>query len=616
MIIILLVGSITLATVSAATSSIEGELFNKVFDINLTSGADFLRPDASNIRREYNNKIANNTEEKRLSLYDRFGGEIYFIPYYGEKKIELTIKDNLYEKIKENNDDFSFKLSDAWVKDSLELNTEIYENRPRVISEQERKNGAQDPRREHFTGINTTGGSAALGNLYLSVGNLITRTVMWLSGNGLFLMVDNAWNDILTSSFWKSLSEQILIFLPILSGLFVIFILISIINIIRAKESITKTILGIINYIIAFSIIIFLLINPNAFSNITRGMVMMVDNLFAVSINSVSKSEVCISEDLSLVTEAAVWEKAIFTPWCKGMFDGKTYPELYTQFSTSDSGTKLYQTKDNIFEDWDDGTSRYNSSYHTGDIKIPLGGNGEYYTKNWGALAWSTQSIYHIDAVSLSFIPNKWPSATTTPNNPNIYVDNFRWLDAKLNISPEYINPDTFENDYYVGKKIINGKRIELSKAYNENFVICGMEALWMSILLLPLCYPILKRTISIVQIISLGFMWIIRSFKTMINPGNVMYSNMSNIKKVFKPVYHYFWWSVLMFILVTIYISVTGSLIGNILYLSLSLVLIRSSKPIDNYRSLNYAINRIKLKTNAIKNDVKNKINNFKNRS
>ena len=613
LIILILIFILLSSNTAFASVSLPGDFLNKVFEINLNDGTDFFRPNQKN-RKIYNDNIYNNTEQKSISLYDRFGGEIYFIPYYGEKKFELTLIDTLYENFKENNDSFSFQLSDLWKKDTSILNNEVYKNRPEIISESDRKNGAQDPRREHYSGLSITGGSAALGNFYLSIGNFITRFITWLSGNGLFLLVSDIWDSITKGDFWESISTQIMIFIPILSVFFVIFLLRSIIKAVSGKNSMNKIIIGIINYIIAFSIVVLLLSNPNVFGNITKNIILFIDNIFSISLSTASNSEVVKSDDLTLVMEASIWEKAIFNPWCKGMFDGKTYSELYTQFDEDPNHKKLYQTNDNIFDYWDDGSLRYNSSYHTGDIKIPLGGNGEYYVRNWAALAWSTQSIYHIDAVGHSPTNvNKWPSATTTPNNPNIFIDNFRWLDAKLNISPEYRSPNEYENNYHVGKKLINGKRIELSKPYNESFINHGLEALWMSILLLPFIYPILKRLISMMQIIGLGFNWLIKSFVTMVKPSSIEYNNINNLKKILKPIYHYFWWSLFMFILITFYITITGSFIGNFLYIYLSIVLIRVAKPIDNYRQLNNTIKYGKVKYNEAKDYIKRKVNNLK---
>lgn len=584
-------------TISLATDAI-----NKTLEVSLNDGSDFYRPSRIEKRIEYNNKVReDNNSAPQISLYDRFGGNLQFIPYYGEKKFNLSIIDTLYEKMKYNDGIPSFSLGDFFTKRTGMLENEVYTNRPEIISEEERSAGGKDPRVEQYSALNTTGGSASLGNMYLGFGNFITKTILWLSGNGIFLILSEAWDTVVTSGAWSIFADQIIKFMPLISIFFIVYLLKQIYKHTLKNISTKEVLINIANYVLSLTIIFYIVLSPDAFTNINTYFISVIDSVFSSALNA-SGDEVSQSSDLELVTEAAIWKQAVLDPWCKGMFDGREYSELYTQYEENSDLSKLPQSSDDIFSDWATEEHRYNSKYHTGDIKIPIG-NGKY-VRNWAALAWSVQSDYHINAVedtTSDINIGVWPYAEVTPRNQSLYVDNFRWVDAKLNISPEYTSPISWNNDY------------NDARAYSENFVLRGMESTMLSLLLLPLLFPIIKRLISLVQIVVIVARWMIRSIRSIVSIGDNTYSPLKNIKAIFKPLYHYFWWSMIVFVIMSIYLVMTDTFLGGVVYLLLSIVIISIAKPVDDYRVIRDAGRKIKEGYRNSKKYISNKVKNFK---
>ena len=86
--------------VSAETGSdysIIGDYFSKVFDIELDNGHNILDTEEDDKDREkINDSIYDGTSNKTYSLYDRFGSSLYFIPYFGEKRIETFVLVSFY----------------------------------------------------------------------------------------------------------------------------------------------------------------------------------------------------------------------------------------------------------------------------------------------------------------------------------------------------------------------------------------------------------------------------------------------------------------------------------------------------------------------------------------
>ena len=589
--------------------SFHGDLVNKVFDISLSDGTDFFNPEWNIKRKDYNKKIFQTPDvAPQISLFDRFGPDIQFIPYFGEKKFELSLLDTFYENIKDNNGEFKFAINDLWKNRSGVLLNEVYDGRPEIVSESERESGYEDPRRDHYTGLSITGANAAIGNFYLKVGILFTKLVSFLGSNRIFELMNSVWETVVNNGIWEELSKNILLLVPIIMIPFIIYLTKLIIQYNSGKKTSRAVWPNIVNYFATLFLVAFLLGAPNAFGDLFKTLLTQIDDLFAYALNQ-NANEVSKSSDLDNVYEATLWSKSVFDPWCKGMFDKRGYDELYTMYDQNPDHKKLIQSNENITEQWPEGEYRRNSKYVTGDIQIPIGG-GEI-VRNWGALAWSTQSIYHIDAVPNQFTymqtGESWPLSQLTPKNPSIYVDNFRWLDAKLNISPEFASDSTYNNNYPVGDGDTDAHK------YSDGFIVYGFEALFMSFLLAPLLYPIMKRLISLMLIILISGRLMLRSIICLFKPGDNEYHLLANIKKILKPLYHYFWWSLVSFIFAILYLTLTGKFLSNILYIGICLVLMKIAKPINNFREIRDAKNFISEKYKHGKEYVKNRMEKFK---
>ena len=423
--------------------SLYGDFLNRVFLIEPTDGAGIFEGSTQK-RKEYNDKILVGEEVPRISLYDRFGGNISFIPYFGEEKFEISLVDKFYSNIKENNAEFSFKIRDLFKSSDAQVNTVVYPDRPEVLSKEDHNSGKKDPRLDAYMQLHT-GGDAAVGNFYLYLSKIITSVVGFLSGNRLFEIASDIINYLIDSEFYTAVTNVIKTFTPVFVSGFVIVLIISAKKFAFGEIGLSKILQNGLNFLVSLGILYAVISNPHILKPITDYTIGLVDTLFTTSLSH-GDSEISSSDDPTYVIEATLWEKTVFEPWTMGMF-GDEYKNLYTQYHNG-PGNKMNQSNDNITENWSGDEIRYSSTFHTGDIVVPLGNGREI--RNWAALAWSTQSIYHIDAVLesgsmdtvISDINNginrSWPLATTTPRNESIFIDNFRWLDAKLNISPGY----------------------------------------------------------------------------------------------------------------------------------------------------------------------------------
>lgn len=591
------VNSVSADEGNKTNSSLHTDYFNKVFDVTLDKGSGIFDKDEK-IRNEYNNKIFSKKESKNLSLYDRFGGNIKFVPYYGEKKFTLSLPDTFYGNAKGNNENFDFKISDIWSDTEGTLQTKVYETRNDIVSEEDYKNDYYDPRRTAYQAISTTGGYASLGNTYLSMAEGIVKITGALCSNSIFDDISNIWDNIVSNKIIKVFMNMMMKLMPFFISIFVIMFIPKIIKAIKGNSPLKEVIFRFLGFLITIGVIMLFLTKPLAFKKITDFTIKSTDNIFSYALN-IGEDEVVKSDDPTHIIEASIWRKAVFDPWCEGTF-GKKYNQLYTTYSGKDKTKIMEQSNDDIKKDWK-GKPRYNSVEAVGDVKVPLGGNGNYFTRNWAALAWSCQSSYHIDAVEESESSSKtaeeieektkkdaetaWPRAQRCPNNPDIYVDNFRWLDAKLDISPKYINASEHEDNY------------DKAKPYTQNFLSKGMESFFLSLLLLPIAYVGLKRLIALVKILMLGAIWFGRSFIWLIRPDNNEYDFVSNFKSVFSPVWLYFWYSFTIYILIVLYKVIVGNILGDIIWIVLAMTIISNMESIDNNDKLNRSIGNIKRK-------------------
>lgn len=603
--------TITVKADDSSTRSIVGDWFNKVFSVELTNGDVLLETDESkNNRKELNDSIYNDSVNGSYSLYDRFGGQIQFIPYFGETKISTGLADRFYTKYVENDGEFSLTLDDIkkFFESPAISNNVIYENRANILSQEEIDGGNVDPRVSAYSAVSMTGGDASLGNLSLTIANAFVQVVAWLSSGGLFKTINDIWTKFCDAGFADFLQSIVLYFLPLCVAVFVFLMVKRAFKSIKGHYSFRKLMSDIIGSLISLGLVFSLMINPTAFSSIFESITTIIDNTLDSALQ-IDADEVIKSDKTENVRAATLWKNAVFEPWCKGMFDGYRYEELYTQFDENNKHVKMPQSNDDVqtTDTFNDGGKKYNSVNMTGDVQIKIGDSNKDIVRNWGALAWSCQSNYHIDSVenqdtedNANAIQNsddkEWPKALTTPMNDKIYIDNFRWLDAKLNISPEYISTEETNANY------------SNSRSYKQNFIACGAESLWMALLLIPIGILSIRKLKCSLVLVASAVKLCYYSMANLVIPEK--YDVLGNLKRTFRPLYDFFWWSMIIFVSIVLYSKFTGhGFMVDIVWIVLSIYL-NKFKPIRTPNQLRNAINNVKSSAKRTFNSVSERIN------
>ena len=509
--------------------SIIGTINNPTFSIKLTNGA-ILGFDSEEIREreKINAAVLNGTSEK-ISAYQRFGPNISFVPYFGEQTIKVEVSDLIINAITQDKTDKLLDITDVLGERTSVLSTVAYKNRAPALFDL--KDGRVDPRinAKSFSVSFFTGRAASIGNLYLGIAKTI------LSVMNLFL------TDKLQSEMFKIIEK--IQNGPIWSGVFTpainIGIMFGILGLIFSlvahakkyadgKEDARPFIARFLGNVCILGVLWLLQASPTTLNYIPKK-IMDINTKFTArlltsqySVNGITDDVTNTSKPDNSAIESAIWRKAIFTPWCRGMFQDE-YQNLFTQYYKG-NGNKMEQsyqdpetTDEKYYHSADEtGNITYDSAGMVGDVTVPLG--GDYFSRNWAIFAWSTQSIYHIDSNQARYILVDeegeeeqltnlgWPNAKLSPNNNQIYSDTYRWLDAKLNISPGYT---------YSGLEVYNYRD---AKPYKQTFIREGKTALKLAMLLFVMIPTIIKKyeafiklTILSVQVIVYG---IINLFK------------------------------------------------------------------------------------------------------
>lgn len=580
----------TTSIVNASGESLAGDYFNKVFDVKLENGNTFFETAEDSQKREnINTSIYEGTATQNYSLYDRFGGQIAFVPYFGETKIMAGMVDYFYSKFSKGEE---FTISESEMKelfDSVVIsNNVIYEGRPDVLSDEQLESGYIDTRVYAYEAVSVAGGDAALGNTLLSISNFFTTIIGWLSGSGLYQSIDAIWRDLMGNGVEDVIKSISSVVIPIAICIFLIILVSKSIKIVKGSESGRKVFFNIISVFVSLGIAFTLISNPIATSDFITKIVSLFDNTLDSALQS-SGNEVVVSDDTSNVRVATLWNQTVFEPWCEGMF-GAPYSELYTQYDTS-GNVKMKQSNSDILTAWTDGTIKYNSAGITGDVTVKTGTGGPI--RNWAALAWSTQSVYHIDAIDAPVDANDapeavdaakeiaWPKASAAPMNDSIYIDDFRWIDAKLNISPEYHATDSVIQNY------------SDSKYYDHNFTSSGFHSFYLMLLLIPIAVLTIRKLVSSVNVVSSGVQLCYCSILNLIMPDK--YDVVSNLKKLGKNIYDLFWWSIIIFLGIAIYSNMINvSLLGDFIWIFVGIYLCKF-KPIRTSAQVRAALNTVK---------------------
>lgn len=546
----------------SSTHSIVGDWFNKVFSVYLGDGHLVFDDEGSKKARiEANDDIydTDNQTSNQYSLYDRFGGDINFVPYFGEIRITTGIFDEFYTKVVENDGKFELTLDDIklFFQESSISNNVVYTNRPNIIGSEEVQAGYRDPRVSAYSGVNTTGGDAMMGNVGLNIAKFFVSFVSFFTGTRLFDTLNGAVETIYEFGVVDVLKQVVQFLWPLCIFTFLLVLISNTFKIIRGKESIKVLLSFLVSACVSFGVVGAFLNNPTGLNNTIHGAVTLVDDVLDSGIAE-SEDEIVKSDFTTNVREALLWRTAVFDPWCYGQF-GDSYEHLYTMYADlsqyDDERSAMEQDNDQVDTVWDDGSARYNSVMYTGDPVVPIGNSQEI--RNWAALAWSCQSIFHIDATELEYareIPNTWPKAELTPKNNQIYVDNFRWLDAFLNISPEYRNVDDIRINY------------TNSNEYEQWFVAGGTKAVMMTLFMIPLMLLGFRKAIVSVKLIMNGFQLIGNGLLSFVLPQR--YNVFLTVKRLLETFFDYIWWSLATFLAIFLYGKMVGDgLVGNVIF-------------------------------------------------
>lgn len=552
-------------------NSIVGDYFNKVFSSDPNNGSSIFSTESDIKEREaLNESIYNGSATETYSLYDRFGGNLQFIAYYGETKISTGVLDRFYSKYLVNEDGFSLSASDIKIlfKNPYVSNNVVYQNRADILSANEIAAGKEDPRVYAYSGISETGGEASIGNVGLSTSNLITSIVGFLSDGSLYDYIDGIWTNTVNGGLGGLIKNIGMTFIPVAIIFFLFYVVKRAFAILRGKESVTKLFKDMLWVVVSLGLFFSFTSNPLAISGTINSLTGYVDDTFAAAMSS-EADEVVSSSKLDNVTTASLWEITVLEPWSEGMFD-TGYKNMYTEYSDANVETQWPQSDEDVTVGGPWETPKFNSKGMTGDITVPIGNNQS--VRNWAALAWSTNSIYHIDSILDSSTSNSvdttWPKATTTELNKKIYVDDFRWIDAQLNISPAYYAPDDTDLNYTD------------ARPYKQNFVNSGWKSFFLSLLLFPILIFAIRKIWCVIQIVAFGFRIAYFSFMNIANPDN--YNMNVYGKKIFKPFVDFFWVTIMIYICVTFFTMFVGdNMMKNIAWLAFSGYLL-TIKPLE----------------------------------
>ncbi len=502
---IILLVIISFTPIKAGDVSIMAEYANPTFNSEITRNGIFDFEVDTEFREYVNSEIAKGTET-RYSLYDRFGGNIWFVAYGGESSMDITLIDHLYTSLATGQE---LEISDIFYSSTEFLGTIAYKGRAPVLTQDLLKEGFIDPRVTQYNipGTILTFSRANFGNTFLFTSKAMVRVIGILAGNLLYTTFFNVVEAVQLSEIWSNIIAPVIYFF-IMVGLLV-FVLRSISYIKQMltgdnTKSITKFGINVARTIGIFALLYFMASHPTWLNEPMKFITTTINDAFSSALILTEEDDVIYSSSTENVIEASLWKVTVFEPWCKGMF-GKEYKYLYTQYADVEDEYKLEQSFDNSHTVNEEGLKTTDSAGMTGDVFVSV---GEDKIRNWAAYAWSTQSAYHIDYTQQDTVMEGerifWPVAQRMPNNANIYRDSFRWLDAKLNISPQY------------GENTVIGNYVD-SVEYTEDFVVQGIDSLIRAVPLVFFIPPLLLKLKSFIFLIGITFTLVARAIYSLL---------------------------------------------------------------------------------------------------
>lgn len=486
--------------------SIEQELISPVLKMERNSGFMFDvghegERHATQASTEIYNSLKGEESKNKYSLYELFGSDVHFYRYFGEQTQTIGLLDHIYSNLKDGNKEFSVGDT-VFYQGTRYLSANVYDDRPRVLTQQEITDGKSDARVFALSNSRFIGYSFVAGEFWMYIAKFMTGITTFLMGNSPMKAVVEIFNFFANETIWDKVFKPLLY---VLTGYAMVFTIIRVVghtmNYLAGRGTLFQIFQRVLSSILCIAVIFGLGSNPKAFSDIVLRTTTIVDTVFDHAVNLAYQEDDVIGSTLATkATEASIWKTTIFNPWIVGQF-GTTYDNLYTQFS--DKGAKMKQSHATEAEiaSLDEGEFTFDSASKTGDVSVPVG--NRQYIKNWGAYLYSVQSKYHIDHKDITGSRElvetpSFPNATTTAYDSSINADTFRIIDATMNIAPQ-IYSDKTEVENYTDSKIPE-----------THFLSQSLLMVLYSVILMVFFIPtILKKIYAFFMLITFGVQFI-----------------------------------------------------------------------------------------------------------
>lgn len=409
----------------------------------------------------YELKELDHTPSKEYGLFELFGEDLHWYRYTGERTYAPTLLDHIWSAWDQDRIGSLISLSTIFYSNTNYLSCHVYKDRCTVLTGQELNNGFTDPRAEIGGAGLFNGYIYTLGSLKMTIAKFLSATMAYLIGPKVFIRIGEIVTWLETIDAWQAFRR----IAEFALGLAVIAFIISLVGKARkysvgkgsGRDALHRFFIGIISIIFVTTF----LVSPTLFNNIVVKSATGVDQFFQSLLNEEAKKKndevIALSDEgaKNLTTQAVIWRKAIFGPWCRGQFGGLNYEELFTTYAEEDlqEGQSIMpQSHEEVDGEDTTGKAFFNSAKYTGDVYVPYG-NGKK-ARNWADYLYSCGSKYHIDSSLLDNsseineeLPAAFPIAQTTYNKSDLYADTFRLVDAQMNIAPqEYANGNKIEN--------------------------------------------------------------------------------------------------------------------------------------------------------------------------
>lgn len=552
--------------------SIQKDYFMGVIHKKISSGQSLtdFNGEGEKKRQQINYDIITRNTDKTYSLFDRFGGEVTFPLYLGERVVTTSAIDKVYTLLlqeQEKNIKFD-KIIELIKKDNTSYLNKYYPNRPLI------KNNGNDPRVQRYDQVGpvTIVEDAKLGsaNWYLSVAKTFTNVCVLLVGDKIPKAAFDLIKEFVTTDTWNAIADVIKALYPVFLAFTIFYIVKKSVPVALGKYSSKQLFMNVLGVLVSFGLLTAFIYSPAQLIDVTKKIVSLGDSIAAATLDTTyAGDEIIHSDSMENVVEASIWEDSVFKPWVKGTFGGIPYDQLYTTYANKDKSNTW--SLDN------------NSSRAIGDIGVPINKNKSEDIRNWAALAYSTGSIYHINAVNDKYVPNddkerdatNWPKADMAATNDYIYRDDFRWIDASLRVG-QYPEGSNTEVSSYTN-----------TRDYRFDGEKYGEEAVTMSLLLIPLIIVGWKKTLCTFNLIVAFASIIWRSIANMINPESGEYSFAGVIKSLIDNIKSYFWFTLMIIVVISLYktLASSGKVIVQLAYLLISIYLCRLNP--NNYKSV-----------------------------